>query len=83
MESKGIFESNLKKAYRLIYGQCLPNLDQNLQTQQNWDGIDSKADVFGLIDLMKSLIFEYNAVPLPVEESSGLPSIIPKLQPAG
>lgn len=60
VESKTVFESNLKKAYGLIYGQCSPNLDQNLQTQQNWEDIDSRADVLGLMDMMKSLIFKYD-----------------------
>lgn len=55
-----MFESNLEKAYGLIYGKCSPNLDRNLQTQPNWEDVNSRADVFGLMDLMKSLIFEYD-----------------------
>lgn len=60
VESKAIYKSNLKRAYGLIYGQCSPNLEQNLQAQPSWDGIHSTANLFDLLDLMKGLIFKFD-----------------------
>ena len=53
----GILDENLQKAYSLIHGQCTELLKSKLKTSANWETVSSQYDMLGLLDAIRSIIY--------------------------
>ncbi len=61
MKAEITLDSDLKKAYSLVYGQCSDALRAKLESINNQSTIAASADVLGLLRNIKSATFSFQS----------------------
>ena len=60
-DRKDKYDKNMAKAYIIVYHQCSPNLENDLEASSTFPSIHINQDVIGLLKLIQSLCCSYDA----------------------
>jgi len=61
IDNKAKYHEDIQKCFTIIIGQCSPDIEQLLTTEESYDTIKNMYDSIGLIKLLEKVCYSYHA----------------------